>query len=155
MSIALLLAGCGRPNSHQGIYNRKGVTIKAGQMAKVTHSNCVALVDFISFRTNGATYRWRFCEAHNLESSGTGEVKDTSIKLLPFLSYQSRADTNFYVVAGKPWIPWSYGSTNSAWLYYTQEKTELVLLSDATYETEELSNQPAHATARTLAAPGR
>ena len=140
MSIAVFLTGCGRSRHHQGIYDRTGVTIKAGQMAKVSHSNCVALVDFTSFRTNGATYRWRCaCGDNHLESSGTGEVRDTSIQLLPFLIYQSGSDTNFWVRAGKLWLPWSYGSTNSACLYYTKGKTELVLLPNATFETEELS----------------
>jgi hypothetical protein len=144
--IALLLTGCRRPSHHQGIYDRASVKIEAGQMVKLTHPAGVAVVDFTSFRPDGASYRWRFLSnSNNVESSGSGEVKDTSKKLLPILSYQSRSDTNFYVRAGGLWIPWSYGSANSAWLYYTKGRTEVVVLPDSGFETEELSN-PAQAT---------
>jgi hypothetical protein len=118
-------------------------------MAKFTNANGIALVDFTSFQMTGGTYRWRFLNAtNNLESSGVGEVKDTSRKILSFLSYQSQSDTNFYVRAGRIWIPWSFGDTNSAWLYYTKERTKIEILSNATFNTDELSNNPAHATGK-------
>ncbi|MEI6150431.1 MAG: hypothetical protein WCS01_15135 [bacterium] len=147
LGIALLLAGCGRSSPHRGIYDRAAVKIEDGQMAKVTHPAGVAVVDFTSFRPDGATYRWRFLSnSNNLESSGNGEVKDTSKKLLRFLSYQSHSDTNCYVRAGGLWMAWSYGSTHSAWLYYTKGRTEVVVLPNSGFETEELSSNPAHAT---------
>jgi hypothetical protein len=130
-----------RSNDHQGIYDRASINIKAGQMAKFTHPSGVALVNFTSFGPDGASYRWRFLSNSNhLESSGTGEVKDTSKKLIPGLVSVS-FDANFYVRAGELWIPWSYASKTSAWLYYTKEKTEVMLLPDTKFEAEDLSKQ--------------
>ena len=140
VACAVLLVGCGpRP---QGIYDRASVKIGADEMGKFTHSQGVALVDFTSFRPDGASYRWRFLNRSNqVESAGVGEVKDTAKRILPNVSYQSQSATNFYVQAGGLWIAWSYASTTSAWLYYTEGKTTVHVLSDAEFEIEELSNQ--------------
>ena len=97
----------------------------------------------VSAKDPACTLRWRFLSNSNyLESSGTGEVKDTSKKLIPGLVSVSHFDDNVYVRAGELLIPWSYANKTSAWLYYTKERTEVVLLPDTKFETEDLSNQP-------------
>lgn len=136
----MILVGCGpRESRSRGIYDRTSIRIEAGQMAKITHPSGVALVDFTSFQTNGATYRWRFQDSSNhVESAGCGEVKDTSIKLLPGVRYLSSSDTNFYVCAGPLRIVWSYGSLTSTTLYYVKERVKVELLPDSGFETEVL-----------------
>lgn len=143
--IAILLfsvfcfAGCNK--DYQGVYDRASVKVESGKMVKFTHKQGVALVDFTSFTPEGASYRWRFLNVSNqIETAGAGKVRDTSKKIFMNLSYQNSLDTNFYVHAGNFWIPWSYASTTSAWLYYTEKKTTVEILSSSHFETEKLYN---------------
>lgn len=41
---------------------------------------------------------------------------------------------------GRLWIPWSSGSTHYAWLYYTEAKRTVEVLSNTECEPEELFN---------------
>jgi hypothetical protein len=139
----LAITGCGRQHPQpRGIYDRTSIKIEANQMGKFTHPVGVALVDFTAFRSDGASYRWRFMNASNhIESAGTGTVAETSRKLLG-VKLLNKSDTSLYVIAGDLWIPWSYDSMDATWLYYTKGETEIQVLSDSKFETEELSNQP-------------
>ncbi len=141
----VILVGCGpRESRSRGIYDRASIRIEAGQMAKITHPSGVALVDFTSFRSDGASYRWRFHDNSNqVETAGAGEVKDSSIKLLPSVRYLPSSDTNFYVCAGPLRIVWSYGSLSSATLYYVKGRVKVELLPDTGFETEVLRREGA------------
>lgn len=139
--IFVILVGCSPQNHRRGIYDRDSVRIESGQMAKITHPAGVALVEFTSYRPDGASYRWRFLNNSNqLESAGIGEVRDTSKKIFANVSYQSCTDTNFYVRAGSLWIAWSYGGTSSASLYYVKGRTKVELLSSLEFQSVQLVN---------------
>jgi len=143
--LLVTLAACGRQRSQpRGLYNRTPIKIESDQMVRFSHPSGVALVDFTAFRTNGASYRWRFVDATNLiESAGTGSVVQTSRVIVGIGIVRIRGPepniTNLCAKAGNLMIPWSYGSSDSAWLYYTKGRTEVQVLSDSTFETENFS----------------
>jgi hypothetical protein len=143
--LATLLMGCGQ--QPQGIYDRETIEVKNGQMAVFSHPAGIALVDFISFDEGSASYRWRFLNISNqIETAGTGMVKEDVHRFLG-IGFSNLNNSNLYVHVGPISIPWSYRDTSSAFLYYTKDKTQVELVPNANFKTENLSNHRFHSIA--------
>jgi hypothetical protein len=118
---------------------QKALKVNKGQMAVLDFANGTALIDFSSFGDQEAEYRWRYREkASGIETTGNGRVFEKYEKML-WSSFFKKPAGQLFIYAGQVRVEWSWGGTDSAWLYYQSDRTKTEVLNDNDFQTLDLS----------------
>ncbi len=100
----------------------------------------VAVIQFTSFSSDTAFYRWRHRRAKaQPTTSGKGQVRESyDRKRSADGGYEvtPKADHDTTVRAGDLRVEWSYGSLTNGWLYYHPSRLTIQVLSWSAFDKE-------------------